>query len=77
MGRIICFGDLGQERKQFNDTFKRLPEYPQAESVSFEKELLGIINRSSLGAKALSYLPKRQRKQLGEFRYSSAQRNRN
>ena len=66
-GQDHLFGDLGQEAQAIQDTFKRLPEYPQAELLSFEKELLGIYLTDHPLAQALSYVAEKAEKTVGEL----------
>lgn len=57
-GQDGLFSSIGHEdeSKHAQDTFKKLPEYPQAELLSFEKELLGFYLTNHPMAAALEAL---------------------
>ncbi len=64
-GQDGLFADAAPQ--QIEDHFKKLPEYPQAELLSFEKELLGIYLTEHPLADALEYVTQRAQKEIGEI----------
>lgn len=66
-GQDGLFSGLGDTSHDIQDTFPRLPEYPQAELLSFEKELLGLYLTDHPLAQALEYVTKRASKEIAEI----------
>lgn len=66
-GQDGLFTGLADHSQSIHDTFPRLPEYPQAELLSFEKELLGIYLTDHPLAQALEYVTKRASKEIDEL----------
>lgn len=66
-GQDHLFGDVGQQAQQVQDTFTRLAEYPQAELLSFEKELLGIYLTDHPLGQALDYVKDKAEKTISEI----------
>lgn len=69
-GQDGLFSGLADTSQNIQDTFPRLPEYPQAELLSFEKELLGIYLTDHPLAQALEYVLKRASKEISEIELS-------
>lgn len=65
-GQDGLFSGLADTSQNIQDTFPKLPEYPQAELLSFEKELLGIYLTDHPLAQALEYVLKRASKEISE-----------
>jgi len=66
-GQDGLFSEMGDTSQNIQDTFPRLPEYPQAELLSFEKELLGLYLTDHPLAQALEYVTKRANKEVSEI----------
>jgi DNA polymerase-3 subunit alpha len=66
-GQDHLFSGVSQDDHHAEDTFKKLPEYPQAELLSFEKELLGIYLTDHPLAEALEYVAERANKHIDEI----------
>ncbi len=66
-GQDSLFMGVDQTKAQIVDSFKQLPEYPRAELLSFEKELLGIYLTDHPLAKALEYVQDRANKSINEI----------
>ncbi len=66
-GQDHLFGGVEEKTRQVQDTFKQLPEYPQAELLSFEKELLGIYLTDHPLAQALDYVHNKAEKSIDEI----------
>lgn len=69
-GQDGLFSGLGDTSQVVQDTFPKLPEYPQAELLSFEKELLGIYLTDHPLAQALEYVIKHASKEIAEIELS-------
>lgn len=69
-GQDGLFSGLGDSSQNIQDTFPKLPEYPQAELLSFEKELLGVYLTDHPLAQALEYVIKRANKEISEIELS-------
>ena len=69
-GQDGLFSGLGDTSQIVQDTFPKLPEYPQAELLSFEKELLGIYLTDHPLAQALEYVIKHASKEIAEIELS-------
>ncbi len=65
-GQTTLFGEVGGSELVMQDTFVSLPEYPQAELLSFEKELLGLYLTEHPMAKALKTAEKQANKKIAE-----------
>ncbi len=66
-GQDHLFAGIGQDEHKPEDTFTKLAEYPQAELLSFEKELLGIYLTDHPLAEALQYVTERANKEISEI----------
>jgi DNA polymerase-3 subunit alpha len=67
-GQNNLFMDLHDDTDaQITDSFPKLPEYPQAELLSFEKELLGIYLTDHPLADALEYVASKANKEISEI----------
>jgi DNA polymerase-3 subunit alpha len=66
-GQDHLFMDVQQETVSVTDSFPRLPEYPQAELLSFEKELLGIYLTEHPLANALEFVADKANKQIHDL----------
>ncbi len=66
-GQDTLFGGVEHSSANVQDTFPQLPEYPQAELLSFEKELLGIYLTDHPLADALEYVSERANKNINEI----------
>jgi DNA polymerase III subunit alpha len=69
-GQDGLFSGVSDTAQNIQDTFPKLPEYPQAELLSFEKELLGIYLTDHPLAQALEYVIKRASKEISEIELS-------
>lgn len=65
-GQSTLFGEIGGGELAMQDTFVALPEYPQAELLSFEKELLGLYLTEHPMAKSLKTAEKQANKKIAE-----------
>jgi DNA polymerase-3 subunit alpha len=66
-GQDGLFSEIGDSSQNIQDTFPKLPEYPQAELLSFEKELLGLYLTDHPLAQALEYVTQRANKEIAEI----------
>lgn len=66
-GQDNLFNGIAAEVTEIKDTFHRLPEYPEQELLSFEKELLGLYLTSHPLADALRVVDKRANMKIGEL----------
>jgi len=66
-GQDGLFSGMDDAIQDIQDTFPRLPEYPQAELLSFEKELLGLYLTDHPLAQAMEYVIKRANKEINEI----------
>lgn len=66
-GQDTLFAGVSQNATTRKDTFPKLPEYPQQELLSFEKELLGLYLTHHPMADALKAVAKRATKLIGEI----------
>lgn len=66
-GQTTLFSDVGGEQLSMQDTFVQVPEYPQAELLSFEKELLGLYLTEHPMARALDAVQKQSNKKIAEI----------
>lgn len=69
-GQDGLFSGISESAQTVQDTFPKLPEYPQAELLSFEKELLGIYLTDHPLAQALEYVKNRASKEVAEIELS-------
>lgn len=69
-GQDGLFSGISESAQTVQDTFPKLPEYPQAELLSFEKELLGIYLTDHPLAQALEYVKNRASKEVSEIELS-------
>ena len=69
-GQDGLFAEVSEAAHTVQDTFPKLAEYPQAELLSFEKELLGIYLTDHPLAQALEYVTKRATKEVAEIELS-------
>ena len=58
-GQDNLFADIATKSTEIKDTFVEIPEYPKAELLSFEKELLGLYLTENPLADALKLVSKR------------------
>jgi len=65
-GQDHLFAGIDVSNKKVEDTFPQLPEYPQAELLSFEKELLGLYLTDHPLAQALEYVTSKANREIGE-----------
>ncbi len=65
-GQDHLFSGIDTSNKNVEDTFPKLPEYPQAELLSFEKELLGVYLTDHPLAQALEYVRAKASREIGE-----------
>jgi len=66
-GQDTLFMGVDQKSTNIVDSFPQLPEYPQAELLSFEKELLGIYLTDHPLADALEYVSDKATKNVSEI----------
>jgi DNA polymerase-3 subunit alpha len=66
-GQDHLFADVDTHSKDIVDTFEKLKEYPEAELLSFEKELLGLYLTDHPLADALKLVSKRSNMRIGEL----------
>lgn len=66
-GQDTLFQDVSQAASEMKDTFPVLPEYPNQELLSFEKELLGMYLSDHPMAHALKSVSKRATKTIEEI----------
>jgi DNA polymerase-3 subunit alpha len=66
-GQDHLFAEVAQETQEVTDTFPRLAEYPRAELLSFEKELLGLYLTEHPMAKALQAVARQATKTIEEL----------
>ncbi|MFZ1720966.1 MAG: DNA polymerase III subunit alpha [Microgenomates group bacterium] len=66
-GQDSLFADIKTPASQLQDTFPELAEYPQAELLSFEKELLGMYLTDHPLARQLKSVTKRANKEIGDL----------
>ncbi len=66
-GQDNLFADVSTQSKNIVDTFPKLDEYPHAELLSFEKELLGLYLTNHPLADALQLVSKRANMRIGEL----------
>ncbi len=66
-GQNNLFGDVHDTQADIQDTFPQLTEYPQAELLSFEKELLGVYLTDHPLAQALEYVISKATKEIAEL----------
>ena len=66
-GQDTLFGGVAENQNLIQDTFAKLPEYPKAELLSFEKELLGLYLTEHPLARALEHVHDRATKQIKEI----------
>jgi DNA polymerase-3 subunit alpha len=66
-GQDNLFAGVSETQASVEDTFKKLPEYPQAELLSFEKELLGLYLTDHPLAQALEYVQDRANRQVHDI----------
>lgn len=66
-GQDTLFGGIATTHTDIKDTFLQLPEYPKAELLSFEKELLGLYLTEHPLARALEHVHERADKQVNEI----------
>jgi DNA polymerase-3 subunit alpha len=69
-GQDGLFSGISETAQTVQDTFPKLPEYPQAELLSFEKELLGVYLTDHPLAQALEYVKNRASKEVAEIELS-------
>lgn len=67
LGQDNLFTDLAKESTQIKDTFTKIKEYPKAELLSFEKELLGLYLTDHPLADALKTVASRATIKIGEI----------
>jgi DNA polymerase-3 subunit alpha len=66
-GQDHLFSGVEHESTQLYDTFRQLAEYPKAELLSFEKELLGLYITDHPLSKALDYVTTRASRQVRDL----------
>lgn len=66
-GQDNLFATTGLENTQVKDNFTQLKEYPKAELLSFEKELLGLYLTDHPMANALKTVASRSNKQIADL----------
>lgn len=66
-GQDHLFADVGEKSAEIKDSFTKLKEYPEAELLSFEKELLGLYLTDHPLADALNLVNKRSNMKIGEL----------
>ncbi len=66
-GQDSLFGEVAAQTNQLQDTFPKLPEYPQQELLSFEKELLGLYLTDHPLATQLKAIANRVTKEIGDL----------
>ncbi|MBU1033881.1 DNA polymerase III subunit alpha [Patescibacteria group bacterium] len=66
-GQDHLFADVGEKSTEVKDSFLKLKEYPEAELLSFEKELLGLYLTDHPLADALNLVNKRANMRIGEL----------
>lgn len=66
-GQDTLFQNVSKTASQMKDTFPELPEYPNQELLSFEKELLGLYLTDHPMAHALKSVSKRATKSIEEL----------
>lgn len=66
-GQDNLFAEISQVTTQIQDTFPSLPEYPQQELLSFEKELLGLYLTDNPMAETLKAVSNRANKKIEEL----------
>jgi len=70
LGQDGLFSQVSESSRTVQDTFPKLAEYPQAELLSFEKELFGIYLTDHPLAQALDYVMERASKEISEIELS-------
>lgn len=66
-GQDNLFAHAGIDATEMKDTFTQLKEYPKAELLSFEKELLGLYLTDHPMADALTLVSKRSNKNIADL----------
>ena len=66
-GQDHLFTDVSEKSTEIKDNFPKLKEYPEAELLSFEKELLGLYLTDHPLADALSLVSKRSNMKIAEL----------
>lgn len=66
-GQDNLFNGVNDEATQIKDSFQKLPEYPQQELLSFEKELLGLYLTSHPLADALRVVDKKSNMKIADL----------
>ncbi len=66
-GQDHLFKDVSSQTVKVEDTFTKLPEYPKAELLSFEKELLGVYVTLHPLSQALDYVHDRVTKYIKDI----------
>ncbi len=66
-GQDSLFGQVSTDANQLQDTFPKMPEYPQQELLSFEKELLGLYLTDHPLASQLKAIANRVTKEIGDL----------
>ncbi len=66
-GQDHLFAGVVTTETHVEDSFAKLPEYPQAELLSFEKELLGLYLTNHPLADALEYVSGKSNREIGEI----------
>lgn len=66
-GQDSLFGQVETSANQLQDNFPRIPEYPQQELLSFEKELLGLFLTDHPLAAQLRAISNRISKEIGDL----------
>jgi DNA polymerase III alpha subunit len=66
-GQDHLFSGVEHESTQLYDTFRQLAEYPKAELLSFEKEMLGLYITDHPLSKALDYVTTRASRQVRDL----------
>ena len=66
-GQDTLFTNVGQSTTHFHDTFPEIPEYPSAELLSFEKQLLGLYLTDHPLAHSLNAVSKQANKKIEEL----------
>jgi len=61
------FADIGHQATNIQDSFPQIPEYPQKELLSFEKELLGLYLSDHPMADALEAVTARANKKISDI----------
>lgn len=66
-GQDSLFTKVSKSATSIQDNFKQIPEYPQQELLSFEKELMGLYLTDHPLSDALTAVSKRANKKIGDL----------